>query len=354
VNVLAYCALAAIQGVMVALPRGSRSCSWERLRSPGWALILPVSLIVGTFGVLGIPGFARALALAAAATTPVFAGLAIGIVRGPRTVWLAALPALGVGVATLSSWPAALAATAVTALGCVMVGAALVRLTPLRWLAAGIAAMCAVDVVLLATGVGQPAATILQDALTNSGLPEFHHARIGPITTDYPDFVLTAVFGNVVAGSARQHVAAVLVAVLVAANGLLLVVADMLPATVPIGVAGAVLLALERGVRWRTLARVAVLPALALCSLPLYAGGHASSSEMLSRPYGAALDPVAQPGQPAALRLGAWSHARMPAWRSAASSPRTSSRARSHVSSTARSSGLRSSSRWRPIRRSRG
>jgi hypothetical protein len=121
-----------------------------RLRSPCWAVVLPGALLVGTFGVLAVPHGATGLAV------------------------LAALAVLSAGAVTLHSWPSQLASTALTALGCLTVGAALVRLTPLPWLAGGIAAMCIVDVALLATGVGQPAAHELKTALSHSALPEYH------------------------------------------------------------------------------------------------------------------------------------------------------------------------------------
>jgi hypothetical protein len=214
-GIVAYCTLAALQGVLVALPRPADSAVWNRLRSPGWALVLPGSLLVGTFGVLAVPRFATALAVLAAITTPVLAALAVTkFARGSRVAWLVALPALGVGIVGHWSWPAALAASILTALGCLTLGAALVRLTPLRWLAAGIAAMCVLDVLLLATGVGQPAPALLDNALSNSRLPDFHQAQLGPITKDYPDLVLTAVLGSMLAGrAALQRTAAVLVAV---------------------------------------------------------------------------------------------------------------------------------------------
>jgi hypothetical protein len=245
-DLLAYCALAALEGALVLLPRPSRSAVYKRLRSPLWALVLPCALMVGTFGVLDVPHGATGLAVLAAVATPVLVGLAvIGVVRGPRRAWLTALPVLGVA-AMLHSWPAALAATALTALGCLTLGATLVRLTPLRWLAAGIAAMCIMDVVLLGSGVGQPAAHQLEIALSHSSLPEFHRAQLGSMNRDYPDLVLAAVLGAVLAGHARQLTAAVIVTVLAAANGLLFLVADILPATVPLGVAAALVLALER------------------------------------------------------------------------------------------------------------
>lgn len=245
--IVAYCALAAIQGVLVALPRASGSQVWSRLRSPGWALVLPISLIVGTFGVLAVPHGATVLAVLAALATPVLVGMAVtGFVRGPRRAWLVAVPLLAAGVIALDSWPAEFATSALTALGCLTVGAALVRLTPLRWLAVGIAAMCLVDVALLSTGVGQPAADQLNEALSHSALPEFHRAQIGSMKKDYPDLVLAAVLGTALAGHARQLTASLLVGALAFGNGALFLIADMLPATVPTGVAAAVVVALER------------------------------------------------------------------------------------------------------------
>jgi hypothetical protein len=242
---IAYCGLAAIQGMLVFLPRPAGSAGWSRLRSPAWALVLPGALVVGTFGVLDVPHGATALAVLAAVATPVLVVLAVtGVVRGPRWAWLAALPVLAAGMAL--HWSAQLATTALTALGCLTLGAAIVRLTPLPWLAAGIGVMCIVDVALLATGVGEPAAHQMETALTHSPLPEFHRAQLGSMNRDYPDLVLAAVLGAALAGHARQLTAAVLAAVLSCANGLFFLVAYMLPATVPLGVAAAAILVLER------------------------------------------------------------------------------------------------------------
>jgi hypothetical protein len=242
-----YCTLAALQGVLVVLPRPAGSARWSRLRSPGWALILPGALITGTFLVLAVPQSATGLALLAAIATPILVALAVlGVVRGSRPVWLAALPLLGASAVTFHSWPATLAASVLTGLGCLSLGAALVRLTPLPWLGAGILAMCVVDVTLLATGIGQPGAALLASALSHSPFPAFDHAQLGPITEDYPDLVLAAVLGSVLAGNARQLTAAALVAGLVGANGLFFLVANTLPGTVPLGVAAAVGALLER------------------------------------------------------------------------------------------------------------
>jgi hypothetical protein len=245
-EIIDYCALAAVQGTLVFLPRPAAP-GRNPLRSPAWALTLPAALIVGTFGVLEVPGGATGLAVLAAVTTPFLAGVAVmWVARGSRRVWLGALPLLGLSALALHAWPAQLATSSLAALGCLTVGAALVRLTPLPWLAAGIVAMCIVDVVLLAAGPGQPAAGLLDDALSQSALPEFHRAQLGSMNRDYPDLVLAAVLGTVLAGNARQLTAAVLVAVLASANGLFFLVADILPGTVPLGIAAVVVALLER------------------------------------------------------------------------------------------------------------
>jgi hypothetical protein len=210
-----------------------------------------------------VPHGATGLAVMAAIATPLLVGVAvISVVRGRRGVWLTALPVLSAGAVTLHSWPSQLAASVLTALGCLTVGAALVRLTQLRWLAGGTAAMCVVDLAFLAAGVGQPAALQLETALAHSALPELHRAQLGPISKDYPDLVLAATLGCALAGNARQLTAAVLVTVLSCANGALFLVADIVPGTAPVGVAAAAVVLLERrSRRTRRAANASLQPA---------------------------------------------------------------------------------------------
>lgn len=100
----------------MALPRENALGSLRRLRSPAWAVALPGGIVVGTFGPLGGHSFAVCLILLAALATPPLAAVAV---------------------------------------------LALARLIPAPWVLAGFACMCAVDVALIAAGVGQPAATII-------------------------------------------------------------------------------------------------------------------------------------------------------------------------------------------------
>ena len=227
--------LATLEGALVALPRAAALERLGRLRSPAWALVAPGSLIVGTFGVLALPPLAGGLAALAALTTPVLAAIAVvAVVRGRHRALLLVPLALGVVAAVGTGWPAQLAASMLTALACLVLGAALVRLTPAPWLYLGVLSMGAVDVLLLALGVGQPAAALLGDAMESTILPAFHRAELGHVSKDYPDLVLAAVLGGIVAGRPIQQRVAALVAMLAAAYGGLFAVVDILPATVPI------------------------------------------------------------------------------------------------------------------------
>lgn len=236
VSTFAACVvLATIEGALVALPHRAALAPLERLRSPVWALVAPGSLVVGTFGVLALPAMADGLAILAAVATPALAAIAVvAVARCRHRALLVAPLALGIVAVATSSWPAELAASLLTALGCLTLGAAIVRLTPAPWLHIGIVAMGAVDVLLLALGVGQPAAVLLGDALANTPLPAFHRAELGHVAKDYPDLVLAAVVGGIVAGQPVQHRAAALVAILAAAYTGLFAFTHMLPATVPV------------------------------------------------------------------------------------------------------------------------
>jgi hypothetical protein len=134
-HLIAYAGLGVVDGALVALPRSAAPVRPERLRSPAWALLLPLMLVVGTFGVLGLPAMANGLALLAGVATPALAGIAVvAVVHGGRRRLLL-VPAALVLAATLSGWPGQLAASLVTALGCLTLGTGLVRLTPAPWLA---------------------------------------------------------------------------------------------------------------------------------------------------------------------------------------------------------------------------
>jgi hypothetical protein len=206
------------------------------LRSPAWAAVLPGGIVVGTFAPLGAHSFALGMiALAGLATPPLAAVALLGVVKGPR----AALLVLGLAAGVLSAFAGGLSgqlsATVVTALGALAVGAALARMIPSGWVLVGFTCMCAVDVALLAAGVGQPAAAVIAHAARHVPGPLFDHAKVGRIVLDYPDLVLPAVLGAFVAGQRGQRCAAALVTLLAAVCLALAPPHTVWPATVPVG-----------------------------------------------------------------------------------------------------------------------
>jgi hypothetical protein len=251
--VTAYVVLAAIEGALVALPCPTALGRLRTMRSPLWALVPPGALLVGTFGVVAFPSSATGLAVAAAIGTPVLAAIALVAVVHGRHRRLLVLPvALGAAAVLWPGWLGQLAACLLVALGCLTVGAALAYVTPGRWLHLGVIGMGALDILLLTLGAGHASAALLSDAMASGPLPAFHRAELGPMSKDYPDLVLAAVLGGIVAGSPIQRRTGVLVGVLAAAYGGLFLFADMLPATVPLAVALALV---EWGPRTRALSR---------------------------------------------------------------------------------------------------
>jgi len=226
---------ALLQGALVALPRGDALGSLQRLRSPAWAAVLPGAILVGTFGPLDVHSFALGMILLAGlATPPLVAVSVLGVVRGPRTAVVGLALVTG-AVATFAGGPSAqLSASLLTALGALALGAALARLIPAGWAFAGFTCMCAVDVALLAAGIGQPASAELVRASGRIPGPVFDHAQLGPVALGYPDLVLAAVLGGFLAGQRGQRSAAALVTVLAATSLVLAPANTVWPATVPV------------------------------------------------------------------------------------------------------------------------
>ena len=235
--VIGVLALATLEGALVGLPREGAFAALVRVRSPAWAALLPGAIVVGTFAPLWHEALATALVLGAAITAPPLAvvGL-VGVVRGRRAVVSATGVTLAAAVAVAPATVGQLAVTGVTALAALSVGVALTRLIPWRWLVVGVVLMAAADVLLLGAGAGRSAAGSMATAGAGFHGPQFTQASVGPAVLDYPDLVLGSVLGGVVAGSPLQRRAAVAVAVLGAATGMLLTVVPMVPETIPVAV----------------------------------------------------------------------------------------------------------------------
>lgn len=226
---------ALLQGALVAVPRDNALGSLRRLRSPAWAAVLPGCIVIGTFAPLGAYSFALGLIVLAALATPPLAVVgALGVVRGPRGALAVMVVAAAVMVLFAGGLTRELAATAITALSALALGAGLARLTPSRWVLAGFACMCAIDVALIGAGLAQPAADVIARAATQVPGHVFDQVRLGPIMIDYPDLVLAAVFGGFLAGQRGQRSAALLVTVLGAACAVFTPANTMWPATVPV------------------------------------------------------------------------------------------------------------------------
>jgi hypothetical protein len=240
------------------LPRSAPFPQLARLRSPAWSALLPVSIIIGTFGLLLAPSLASSTVLAAAITTPLLAFVAVIAVVRARLMVLPLAAAAGALAIWASGMSGHVGTGVVTALACLTVGAALQRLIPGGWLLLGVVAMSVVDVALLLSGPGYHQTAVLAAAQNSFHGPRFTGARIGGTTIGYPDLFLAALLGASLAGSRAQVKAAGLLVALGVAYDSLLAPGLLLPATVPI----ALTLLVVAWVRYRrSRARTAAAPA---------------------------------------------------------------------------------------------
>lgn len=223
-----------LEGALVLLPRARPFPALARLRAPGWAALLPASIIVGTFGLLLAPGLASPTVLAAAITTPLLAVIAVLLVVRARILVLPLAALAGALAVSANGQGGHIGTGVVTALACLTVGAALQGLIPGRWLLVGVVAMSVVDITLLLAGPGYHETAVLAAAQTNFHGPRFTGARIGGTTIGYPDLFLAALLGASLAGERAQVWAAGLLIVFAIAYDSMLAPGLLLPATVPI------------------------------------------------------------------------------------------------------------------------
>jgi hypothetical protein len=245
-NALTGTPAALLEAGLVLVPQAQPLRRLTALRSPLWAALLPISIIVGTFGLIALPRSAPATLMLAAVTTPLLALVAVLAVVRARLLLLPVAMLAGGMALFVGGVPGQLGAAVITALACLTIGAALQRLIPARWLLAGVLAMSVVDVVLLASGFGVHQTVVLAAAARNFHGPRFTGARVGGSTIGYPDLFLAALLGTYLAAGRAQRLGAVLLGVLVVAYDSLLSPGVLLPATVPIALAWLVVLALGR------------------------------------------------------------------------------------------------------------
>jgi hypothetical protein len=231
--------LSLVQAALVALPQARRFAWLNAFRSPWWALVPALSIVV-VIGIVGWEGeSATALSWLALVAVPPFAVLALGwLIHGARPEWGAAVaPLFVLAWAAPGSLLGEAAATALTAFGCIGLGWLLVSVAPAFWLKLGIYAMAAIDTWFVATNLLQgPNATLT--AAAPSGLPRLQVAHFGDALMGFGDLFIAATLGCLLAANARRQLrGAALVAVLALAFDLLFFAVDTLPATVPVALA---------------------------------------------------------------------------------------------------------------------
>ena len=256
--------LSATQGALVAFP-GRISIPWvERRRSPLWAAIPPLSVILFVFVARAAEqSSAQSLTYLALVAVPVLAALALG--------WWghAARPALALLAPVLFALAWADrgglagqgAALALSALSCAALGVLLAAVTPPRWLAAGIVLMACADTALVVSELLQHPNEVLNAAHPPAGLPKLQAEVFGSAAMGYGDLFVAGLLGGLLArgwppvregrsARAQQVWAAALVVGLALAFDLLFFTVDELPATVPVAV-GLILLLATRHQRGR-------------------------------------------------------------------------------------------------------
>ncbi|HET8863892.1 MAG TPA: hypothetical protein VFM94_11665, partial [Solirubrobacterales bacterium] len=195
---------------------------------------------------------ATALSWLALVAVPPFAVLAMGwLVRGAQPAWaLAVAPLFALAWASSDSLAGETAATMLTAMGCIGLGWLLVSVAPARWLKLGIYAMAAIDVWFVAADLLQGPNAVLT-AAAPAELPRLQVVHFGSAVMGFGDLFIAATLGCLLAlpadgpqsgqmvrlAARRQLWAAALVAVLALGFDLLFFAVDVLPATVPVALA---------------------------------------------------------------------------------------------------------------------
>lgn len=235
--IVAYAGSSVAQAALVAATAGSAAPLWIRaLRHRAFALV-PLISLVGVVALLRAwPEQAHVFATAALVLVPLLAFVA-ALRAGP----IPALLVVAMIVTVLrdgESLAGQLAALGLIGASCMLLGALLVELTPPQWLGAGIAAMAAADLVLVAGGVLGPASDVLNAGVVGEHLPQLQRVELGPLEMGYGDVFLPALVGALLAAHARPRAwAAGLTLGFALAAGLVFLAFDRLPATVPVALA---------------------------------------------------------------------------------------------------------------------
>ena len=234
---LPFVLLCAAQAGAVLLARPERAPTWAaRLHGRVWALV-PLGSIVGCIALVDLtPDAARWYSWLALVAVPPFAGLAVWWVT--RRGWSVLGPVALFAVALTSQGTTAADASGVVLdlLACAALGALLAAVAPPGLLRIGIILMALADAALVTATLLQPANDTLNAAAPGPGLPQFQRAVLDGWQTGFGDLFLGGVLGGVLLTSRRAPIALVTF-VFALAWGLLFLVVDLIPATIPVALA---------------------------------------------------------------------------------------------------------------------
>jgi hypothetical protein len=225
-----------IQAACVVLPAAGLPAWGDRFRGSGWALILPLSIVVVIGAIALLPSTADALTWIALIGVPIGAALALG--WAARGAWpplaLLAVPLLGLAWKVPDDRIGQLATAFLIAGSAITLGRLLAGATPLNWLKAGVYAMAIVDAILVFSGSLQAPNSVLVAAAPGPDLPQLQSAAFGSFSIGYGDFFVAAVVGGILAVERRpQFLAAVATLAFALAWDQLFLVYNELPATIP-------------------------------------------------------------------------------------------------------------------------
>ena len=228
--------MTAAQAAAIALPAVGLPAWAQRWRGGGWALVLPLSIVVVIGAISLTSAAADVLTWVALLLVPVGCALALGwAAHGARApLALLAAPLLALAWAVQDARAGQAAGTLLILGSAVTVGRLLAGAAPLPLLKLGVVAMAAVDAYLVFGGQLEHPNAVLVAATPAPGLPRLQSASYGFAGMGYGDFFAAAVVGGVLAAQrAPQLVPAALMVVVALAWDQLFLVRDVLPATVP-------------------------------------------------------------------------------------------------------------------------
>ena len=228
--------LDAARAACVALPAAGVPPLLEHLRSRGWALVAPVSIVAVVAALAVWSAGAQVLAWTALVLVPPGCALALGWAAHGARPWLAALavPLLAAAVAVPAAPAGQVARIVLLAGAAVTAGRLLAGVAPLALLKVGVVAMAAIDATFVFGHLSDHQNAQFVAAVPAHGLPQLQLATLGSASCDFADFFAAALVGAILARERRdQLIAAVATFLVTQAFDQLFLVVHELPATVP-------------------------------------------------------------------------------------------------------------------------